>query len=331
MHWGLSVKNKLILLLVVVCFSITLDSATLAQNQQTLKVNYIDVGQADSILVQTPAGKNILIDAGNREDKAVVTGYLSKKRVSKVDLLIGTHLDEDHIGSMASVIQAFNIGSIYLSTTSDRTKVQRELFSIPKVKGYMTARAGTKIDLGADVKLEVFAPNGESYDNSNDYSIVLKITYKNNSFLFTGDASAESEAEMLARGYNLKADVLKVAHHGSVHSTSEQFLKAVQPKYAVISVGENKYGHPHKGTLTRLSKYLPDSSNIFRTDQLGSIIATSDGEKIDFAFERGNVKKAKVENTFGNNLFRFENKNMLYIILGILALIIVVLVIYSII
>jgi len=143
-----------------------------------------------------------------------------------------------------------------------------------------TAAAGIKIEMDVQVKIEMLAPNGSQYDDLNDHSAVIKLTFGKTSFMLDGDAETISESEMLAKGYNLKADVLKIGHHGSNSSTSSEFLKAVSPSYAIISVGkDNDYGHPTQATLTKLEQA---NISIFRTDENGTIIATSDGTKITF-------------------------------------------------
>lgn len=246
-----------------------------------LKVNFIDVGQADCILIQLPDGKNVLIDGGNRDDSAVIDNYLKSKSVKTIDYLIATHPHEDHIGSLPFVVKNFNIKSVYMPKAVSNTKIFEDLLSQIKAKGLKinTASAGVNIIDSGDVKLLLLAPNGAIYDETNEYSAVAKLTYKNTSFLFTGDAEAVSEGEMLKAGYDLKADLLKVGHHGGRTSTSMEFLKSVSPKYAVISVGKNNdYGHPHKETLDRLNK---SGAQIFRTDELGTIVAVSDGKLIN--------------------------------------------------
>ncbi|GAW92764.1 hydrolase [Calderihabitans maritimus] len=162
------------------------------------------------------------------------------------------------------------------------TKTFEDLLLAIKGKGLKVtqAKAGVKLDVGPGIEAVMLAPNNSSYDDLNNYSAVLKITYGSTSFLFTGDAEAESESEMLRTGYDLKADVLKVGHHGSSSSTTQAFLKAVSPKYAVISVGkDNKYGHPHTETLAKLAEA---GIQVFRTDLQGTIVATSDGKTITF-------------------------------------------------
>jgi competence protein ComEC len=246
-----------------------------------LKVHFIDVGQADCILVQAPE-KTMLIDAGNNADSSLILSYLKGLKISRIDVLVGTHPHEDHIGSLDSVIDSFDIGVVYMPKISTNTKTFEDVLLSIKNKGLkvMTAKAGVILDLGEGVKAEMVAPNSDRYEDINDYSAVIKLTYGETSFLFTGDAEAVSEKEMVAKGYNLKADVLKVGHHGSTSSTSPVFLKAVSPKYAIISVGkDNQYGHPDSIILNRLKTF---GVQVYRTDESGTIIAATDGKNITF-------------------------------------------------
>lgn len=249
-------------------------------NSGILKVHYIDIGQADCILIQSPNNKVMLIDAGNNSDKEIITSYIKSQGISKIDVVLGTHPHEDHIGSMDSVISTFNIGSIYLPKKSTTTKTFESLLNAINNKGLKvtTAFAGVNIPLDDAVKTELFAPNNSNYEDLNNYSAVVKLTYNNTSFLFEGDAEELSENEMISKGYDVKAEVLKVGHHGSNSSTSSKFLKQVSPQYAIISVGKNNdYNHPSLETLKKLS-----SSNIkvYRTDEVGTIIVSSDGNTI---------------------------------------------------
>lgn len=247
-----------------------------------LKVSYIDVGQADSILIQIPNGKNVLIDAGNNGDATTIVNYLKAQNISRLDYVIATHSHEDHIGSMDTVIKTFDIGQVVMPKESSNTKTFRDLLTAISSKNLkpIEAKAGVKLDFGSEVSAELLAPNSTGYKDINDYSAVLRLVYGKNIFLFTGDAEAQSESEMLPLGSQLKADVLKVGHHGSRTSSSAAFLKLVSPKYAVISVGKgNSYGHPTQEALSRLSGI---GATIYRTDESGTIVCESDGVNITF-------------------------------------------------
>lgn len=250
-----------------------------------LKVHYIDVGQADSILIQQN-GHNMLIDAGNNADSDLVVNYLKKQGVSNLDYVIGTHPHEDHIGGLDAVIKSFTIGKVYMPKATSTTQTYKDVVSAISSKKLKitTPTVGSHFNLG-DATATILAPNGSGYEDANNYSIAIKLTYGNNSFLFMGDAEDISENEILSNGQNIKADVLKVGHHGSSSSTTKTFLSKVAPKYAVISVGkDNSYGHPHKSTMDKLKA---SGIIVYRTDETGTIVATSDGSKITFSTKPG--------------------------------------------
>lgn len=245
-----------------------------------LRVHFLNVGQGDAILVQLPGGQNLLIDAGTNEAGPTVIKDLKQYGVVQLDYVIGTHPHEDHTGGLEQVIAAFPVGKIYLPRVTNNTASYRDLLLAIKNKGLKVteARAGISLPLGEAVQATFISPAKSSYEDLNDYSAVLHLTFGRTAFLFTGDAGTTAEQEMLAAHQPLKADVLKVAHHGSRTATSTAFLKAVSPRYAVISAGQgNDYGHPHAQTLQRLQKA---GVKIYRTDQEGTITAVSDGQEI---------------------------------------------------
>lgn len=245
-----------------------------------LTVHFLDVGQGDSIFIQIPSGQNVLIDGGERNQGEKITGYLEEQGISKLDILIGTHPHSDHIGGLIDVLRNFKVEKIYLPKVTHTTATFRDLLTAVKSQGLKvsTARAGVEIPLEG-VEACFAAPVGDTYENLNNYSAVLRLVYGNNSFLFTGDAEEESEQEMLlASNRSLQADILKVGHHGSASSTSNAFLNTVAPKYAVIMCEtDNDYGHPHKETIEKLNQR---GIKIYRTDQDGNIAITSDGNTI---------------------------------------------------
>lgn len=258
--------------------------------QGDLKVHYIDVGQADSILIQQ--GKHsMLIDAGNNDDSTLVRDYIKKQGITTLDYVIGTHPHEDHIGGLDYVINAFNIGSIYMPKKTATTKTYKDVLSAIKAKGMgiTEPKVGQTLQLG-EAKITILGPS-KIYDDANNCSIVLRLDFGANSFLFTGDAEEIAEKDMINANLNLKADVLKVGHHGSYTSSSSEFLNKVNPQYAVISVGkDNQYGHPHENILNR---YKSLGCKIYRTDLNGTIIITSNGKEIKCITE-------KVENNNSN-------------------------------
>lgn len=289
-------KQVHIYIFVLLCFFVLVvtgyvaQSAQLFATQQTeaqavqddLKVHFIDVGQADSILIQCPQGQCILIDGGNNNDASLVVDYLENQGIKKIDAVVATHPHEDHIGGLDVVLNSFPVSAVYMPNAITTTKTFRDFVSSVKASGAkrIQAKVGVKIDIPG-INARFIAPNKDTYDDLNTYSAVLNLTYGKTSFLFTGDAEKESEEEILIQNMvQLKADVLKIGHHGSSSSTSTTFLMAVAPQYAVISCGvNNDYGHPHQSTLDTLAAAGVD---VFRTDLLGTIVAASDGEKITF-------------------------------------------------
>jgi len=267
----------LILALVLAIFGAVVYAAA----QPQLTVHFLDVGQADSILIQTPNGENMLIDAGNNGDEDFILSYLERLHINRLAVVVGTHPHEDHIGSMDAVIEGFEIGRVYLPKVTTTTRTFASLLAAIKDKGLRitTAKAGMSIELDSALSVEILAPTNESYEELNDYSVVVKLTYDRVAFLFTGDAETSSENAMLVQGTDLQADLIKIAHHGSDTSTSRQFLARVNPKFAVISVGvDNRYAHPGRETLLRLNE---SEVEVYRTDLLGTIIAVSDGKTIE--------------------------------------------------
>ncbi|WP_010243883.1 MBL fold metallo-hydrolase [Acetivibrio cellulolyticus] len=268
-----------------------------------LRVHFIDVGQADSILIQTPENKAMLIDAGENDDGNLVTSYIKSQGINKISVVVGTHPHEDHLGGLDTVINNFSIEKIYMPKVSSKSDAFEDVWAAIRNKGLTvtTAKAGVNVNFDSTLKTEILAPNKDSYDDINNYSAVIKMTYNNTSFLFTGDSESISEKEMLSAGIDLKADVLKVGHHGSGYSTGALFLKKVSPKYAVISVGENNnYNHPDNLILNRLKTY---GVELFRTDKSGTIVATSDGNTIKFDKKASPVKsQAPPEKTQDNRV-----------------------------
>lgn len=249
-------------------------------NENIMKVSYIDVGQGDSILIQVN-GKNLLIDAGPNDSTDKLISYLNKQNIKKLDFIVATHPHEDHIGAMDTVIKKYNIGEFYAPKKMTTTKTFENMVNALKSKNIKinTAAAGVSLDLGKNVKCEMIAPNSTNYgDDLNNYSAVVKITYGNSKFLFTGDAEKVSEKEILNKNYDISCDVLKLGHHGSSSSSSKAFLDKASPKIAIISCGKNNdYGHPHKETLAEMKKR---NIQVYRTDVDGTITLISDGKKI---------------------------------------------------
>lgn len=236
-----------------------------------LQVYYIDVGQADSILVQCD-GQNMLIDAGTNEAGEDVVNFLKERQITKLDYLLGTHPHEDHIGGLDDVIDNFTIGTIYLPDIQTNTKTFEDVLDAAANKDLTitTPKVGDNFSLG-QANLEVMSSILDE-DNLNLSSLVLRMVYGENSFLFMGDAEVQNEQE---RNWP-QTQILKVGHHGSDTSTSQEFLNQVKPEVAVISVGkDNSYGHPNQEILNRLQQM---NVEVYRTDLDGTICISSDGK-----------------------------------------------------
>ena len=242
--------------------------------QEDLSIYFIDVGQADSILIQNQ-DQVMLIDAGTNEEGETVVNYLKNLGITKIDYLIGTHPHEDHIGGLDDVINNFNIGQIYMPKIETTTKTFEDVLDAIETKN-LTVTApnkGDKIELGQAVGEFMTEPILDE-DNLNVSSLVLRLEFGNTSYLFMGDAEEENEETINWP----KTDVLKVGHHGSSTSSSESFLEQVQPKYAIIMAGkDNSYGLPTQETIDKLNNI---GCEIYRTDEDGTIQMTSDGNTI---------------------------------------------------
>lgn len=280
-----SIITILVVILSIVSYYISvheeIDSSYSLHNKNTvtsdLKIYYLDVGQADSILISNN-NHNMLIDAGNNEDGPKLVKYIKEElNITKFDYVVGTHPHEDHIGGLDDIINNFEIENILLPEVTTTTKTFEDVLDCLANKNLdiTIPVIDSTFKLGeADLSVIYTGTDDENLNNS---SIILKMIFGNYSYLFTGDAEKEVEDSILRK--NINVDVLKVGHHGSSTSSSESFLNKVTPSYAIISVAkENSYNHPSKETIDRLKKY---TSNIYMTSELGTILLTSNGKTIN--------------------------------------------------
>lgn len=243
-----------------------------------LTVHFIDVGQGDAILIQQGESA-MLIDAGGNSNGSQVVSFIKGQGISRLEYIVGTHPHEDHVGGLDDVIKAFDIGKVIMPDIIHTTKTFEDVLAAIQGKGLKITKAvpGNNYSLGG-ADLEIVGPISISNSDLNNASVVCRIVYGSNSFLFAGDAESKSESQIISAGYNLSADVLKAGHHGSKTSSSDAFLSKIQPKHVVIMVGAgNTYGHPSHETLEKLTS---QGISIYRTDLAGTITITSDGSSI---------------------------------------------------
>ena len=263
----------------------------------TLRVNYIDVGQGDSIFIQLPNKETMLIDAGEAYEVDNVINYLNNLGIKKIDYVVGTHPHTDHIGGLEEVINTFDVGTIYMPKVSSNSKTFEDLLTTISNKGLKvkTAKSGVVVFDEDNLKLEFIAPNSDNYSNLNNYSAVLKLTYLDNTFLFMGDAETLSEDEITS---DVDADVIKVGHHGSDSSSSVEFVKKVSPEYAIIMVGEsNSYNHPYQSIIDR---YESVGAKVLRTDLDGNIVCDSDGVDVTCSGDKDSSSDSSPRTTTSN-------------------------------
>lgn len=247
-----------------------------------LEVHFLDVGQADCALLSY-GDTDILMDGGNVEDSSYIVSYLQKQGVEQLDLVVCSHAHEDHVGGLAGVLAVFPTAEIWSPTTTYSSKCFDDFVRYADQQNLeiQIPSPGKTASYG-DLTLTVLGPV-ESYAETNNTSLVIKATFGSRSILFTGDMETDAENDLLEAGVNVKADVLKVGHHGSDTSTGYRFLYEVNPQCGVISVGEgNSYGHPHEEPLSRLHDA---GVTLYRTDLLGAVVLRSDGETLEFSWE----------------------------------------------
>lgn len=263
----------------------------------TLTVTWLDVGQGDAAVIQC-GGQSMLIDGGKPEKSSYIYAWLQQHSLSYLDVIVATHVDADHIGGLSGALNYASVGTAYCPETTGTTETFQSFvkYLAQRGKQITVPTAGETFALGG-AQIQILGPLHRAED-SNDNSIVLKVSFGATSFLFTGDAERAEEQDLLNSGVNLLSTVLKVGHHGSDTSTSYPFLRAVAPQYAVISVGAgNSYGHPTEAVLSRLRDA---GVTTFRTDMQGEITAVSDGQTINFSTAKNAVAIASANAGGGN-------------------------------
>ncbi|MFJ5767910.1 MBL fold metallo-hydrolase [Lysinibacillus sp. NPDC093210] len=239
-----------------------------------MRVHFFDVGQGDSILIESPNGKTMLVDGGVKGAGQQVVSYINELGIDKLDIVVATHPDADHIGGLIPVLNSIPIEQFYDSGKVHTSQTFEEMLSLIDTNNipYNVPKTGDSITFDNELEVKVLNANENASDN-NDASIVLKVTYGNISFLLTGDAGVALEKEMLLQ--NVKATVLKAGHHGSNTSSSQSFIRAVQPEVTILSYGkDNKYGHPHAEVVERLQAI---GSKIYATAEAGTVTVSTDG------------------------------------------------------
>lgn len=263
----------------------------------TLTVTWLDVGQGDAAVIQC-GGQSMLIDGGKPEKSSYIYAWLQQHGLRYLDVIVATHVDADHIGGLSGALNYASVGTAYCPETTGTTETFQSFvkYLAQRGKQITVPTAGETFALGG-AQIQILGPLHRAED-SNDNSIVLKVSFGATSFLFTGDAERAEEQDLLNSGVNLQSTVLKVGHHGSDTSTSYPFLRAVAPQYAVISVGAgNSYGHPTEAVLSRLRDA---GVTTFRTDMQGEITAVSDGQTINFSTAKNAVAIASANAGGGN-------------------------------
>ena len=258
-------------------------------------VHFIDVGQGDASLILCD-GEAMLIDGGNTDKSSTVYTYLKKQGIDRLDYLVCTHPDADHVGGLSGALEYAAAETVWCPVESYSSKAFESFRTRVEKQGRKLVKpaVGTAVSLGS-ATVTVLAPIGD-YKDSNNQSIVLRVVYGQTSFLFTGDMETTAENDMLDywdSRISWEADVLKVGHHGSDTSTGYRFLNEVSPDYAVISVGkDNAYGHPHEEPLSRLNQA---GVTILRTDELGTIVARTDGKEVTFTWDNQSANPENAE------------------------------------
>jgi competence protein ComEC len=255
-----------------------------ASNGESITVHFIDVGQGDSIFIDT-SGLDVLVDGGPRTAGHTVVEYLGKLSITKIDLMVATHMDADHIGGLISVLNStIQIDEVLINNQTGNTATYSDFISLANTHSVEAAQRGDTYILTQNVNLTVLNPvQPLEFTSQNENSVVMRLQIGQSSFLLMGDAQSDAEESIMQCGLEINSDVLKVGHHGSNSSTTEAFLNAVSPSIAIISAGENnQYGHPHQETLDKLFAH---GIVVYGTYESGSIVVTADSTFIEIQDE----------------------------------------------
>lgn len=281
--------KKFLSFFILVLLAVFLSQQVLAEKfqGQALEVSFLDVGQGDATLINYLGDYQVLIDGGPNGKRLL--NELSKKispMDRKIEIVILTHPDKDHYEGLIDLLEKYEVGLFVTNGSEDDAESYAQLKKTLEQKNVKTGAVleGSDLQIGKYFNIKFFNPDRalENVNEKNGQSVVARLDFGDNSFLFTGDAEFETENDMLGDGEDVEADFLKVGHHGSKNATGADFLKKVSPKHSIISVGQNSYGHPTEETLGRLKEA---GSEILRTDERGAINIICENPKADCKIE----------------------------------------------
>lgn len=305
-------EKKRVMILIILLSILILNIPTnifKIKNKDELIVHFINVNHGDAILIQQ-GDHYMAIDGGKESDENTLRKYYSSLGIKKLDYVISTHCHEDHMGSLDFLIGKYEIGKLYVSNSKLQSKTYNNFMKVANKKhiNLIVPNQGETFMLGKAI-CTIIAPKENEYKQVNDYSLIVRIEFKNKSFLFMADAETLTEDEIMGGNLNIKSDVIKIGHHGSGTSTSDKFLDAVSPKYAIISVGANyEIKHPRLKIMQRLQDR---NIVVYRTDENGNVIATTDGYNIEFNCNPGDYRG--YEDEFANKMTKANKSIYIYL------------------